>query len=85
MKRNIKFLLSGLLIIVVFLGCSLDNDKTDLKITITSCNENSTSWTVVSLNDQVIADAQSQLKFDYDSSGNKKVCVLTGTAFLVSN
>jgi hypothetical protein len=49
-------------------------------VAVASCTLPLASWTTVSSGDAVSADVGAQLQFDHDSSGNKKVCVLAGTA-----
>jgi uncharacterized lipoprotein YehR (DUF1307 family) len=47
--------------------------------TVASCSGAISTWTTVNSGDVVSATSGTQLKFDHDSSNNKKVCVVITT------
>jgi ABC-type glycerol-3-phosphate transport system substrate-binding protein len=75
-----------LLSIAIFAGCggggggSSASFESNTATAIVMCNATDTSWTALNSGDTVSATQTSQLKFDHDSSGEKKVCVVTGSA-----
>ena len=84
--NKIKLTVATLLTLTILTGCggggggdaSFENGST--AIAVASCN---TSWTTVTKGDVVSATSATQLKFDHDSSGNKQVCVVSGTATIL--
>lgn len=64
-------------------GGNASFENTDVSTPIASCTLPLASWTTVNSADVVSATSGTQIKFDHDSSGNKKVCVVSGTATLL--
>lgn len=80
MRLIIKLIFT--ILALLFVGCGGDSTQssTNSSIAVASCSLSIESWTTVGSGDTVSADAGAQLQFDHDSSGNKKVCVVTGNA-----
>lgn len=64
-------------------GSSGSFENTSSGAAVTSCAGAIATWTTVSGGDVVSATANSTIKFDHDSSGNKKVCVVSGSATIL--
>lgn len=87
---QIKLILSTLLASIILTGCgggggsdaSFEN-PTPTGTVVASCTLPLASWTTVNSGDVVSATSGSQVKFDHDSSNNKKVCVVTGSATII--
>lgn len=84
MVRN-KFLVLIFVLIssIIFTGCgSTDSSSEDnqLGVSVISCEK---GWTDIDSNNTVSSSNSTQLKFSHDSIGTKKVCVLTGSAFVL--
>jgi len=89
MINIIKLTLITLLASIILAGCggggsdaSFENTTTT-GVTAASCSGAISTWTTVTSGDVVSATDGSQLKFDHDSSNNKKVCVVSGSATIL--
>ena len=84
---QIKLILLTLLVSIILAGCGGGSDASFenpiLVDSVATCNSTNTSWTIVNSGDVVSATASTQLKFDHDSSNNKQVCVVTGSATIL--
>jgi len=84
--NKLKIILITTLSLIALSGCggggsgSFESESTE--IVVTSCAGAISTWTTVSNGDVVSATSGSQLKFDHDSSNNKKVCVVSGSAII---
>ena len=84
--NKIKLTIVTLLSLIALSGCggggaSFENTNTGTPIA--SCAGAISTWTTVSSGNVVSATSGTQLKFDHDSSNNKKVCVVSGSATLL--
>ena len=80
-SNKIKLIILTTLLAAAFVGCgggggSSASFESETATAIVTCNVTDTSWTPLSSGDVVSASADTQLKFDHDSSGNKQVCVV---------
>jgi ABC-type glycerol-3-phosphate transport system substrate-binding protein len=75
---KIKLTIIIILALTVLSGCG--GSSTSSGIAVASCSGAISTWTTVSGGDVVSATTSSQIKFDHDSGGNKKVCVVSGSA-----
>ena len=86
----IKLTLISLLASIILAGCggggggsSASFENTTTGTTVASCSGAISTWTTVNSGDTVSATSGSQIKFDHDSSNNKKVCVVSGSATIL--
>lgn len=80
----IKLTFITLLASIVLAGCGGGGSDASFENTTTgtivaSCTLPLASWTTITTGDVVSATSGTQLKFDHDSSNNKKVCVVVTT------
>ena len=75
-------LIASSLSILLFVGCGEGSAKYTgvATTTVASCSGAISTWTTVSSGDVVVGDNGAVLKFDHDSNGDKKVCVVSGAA-----
>jgi hypothetical protein len=85
--NTIKLTLLTLATITGLTGCGGGGGasfESSIGTIVASCTGNISTWTRVNRGDVVSATSGTQLKFDHDSSGVKKVCVVvtfpTGSA-----
>ena len=87
-KNKIRLTLLTIVTIIALSGCgggggSASFENTPTGTAIVSCTLPLASWTTVNSGAVVSATSGSQIKFDHDSSNNKKVCVVSGSATLL--
>ncbi len=83
--NKIKLIVLATLSLTILGGCgggggSDSSFKSESSIDVASCAGAISTWTTVSSGDVVTASSGSQIKFDHDSDGVKKVCVVSGSA-----
>lgn len=87
--KNIKRIIFGLIITLsslMFISCGSDNNAKFtkdqiVKIDIVSCNAEA-SFTEIQSGDILITPSASSIDLRHLSDGSKKVCVLSGSAYL---
>ena len=84
MKNKINLLVMVIFIIMLN-GCGSDSTTSTSTKSIATCTPSVNDWTLLSSGDTVTADAGGQITFNYDSSGNKRVCMVSGTGSVVSS
>ena len=88
LKNKIKLTLLTLVTISALSGCGgggggASFESTSSGTAIASCTGAISTWTTVNSGNVVSATSGSQIKFDHDSNGDKKVCVVSGSATLI--
>jgi len=82
--HTIKLILLIITTLLLLGGCggggSSSFENTTSGTTVASCTLPLSSWTTISSGSVVSTTASSQIKFDHDSNGDKKVCVVSGSA-----
>lgn len=81
MRKSIIWVIS-LGIIMSFSGCggesgSISEEETLVATSIVSCES---GWTEISSGEDITSEESTQLKFSHTSTGDRKVCVVSGSA-----